>query len=204
MTSYRRRRGQSAKLQPKFVGPYRVIKVLPNHTYRVEHSGQISEQRLKPYHGSPEAAGQAPPLLEPTRQPISRGRRNQPRDWEIFILDPEAVHDADDPPLRNPPPVPCVRNPPTQTSRQGGPPPPAVVPEGLPPLPQMDDPEEIPPTLETPGPPDGPTDPTLRRGKRNRRPPNYLADYHVGYLTTPQRSNSSLQSSMNSGYHLWS
>jgi len=37
MVSYCRRRRQSAKLQPKFVGPYCVV-VLPNHTYRVEHS----------------------------------------------------------------------------------------------------------------------------------------------------------------------
>jgi len=42
MVSYRRRRGQSAKLQPKFVGPYCVVEVLPNHTYRVERSGQVS------------------------------------------------------------------------------------------------------------------------------------------------------------------
>jgi len=32
----------SAKLQPKFVGPYCVTEVLPNHTYRVERSGQTS------------------------------------------------------------------------------------------------------------------------------------------------------------------
>jgi len=79
MISYRRRRGQSAKLQPKLVGPYCIVEVLANHTYRVERSGQISvqnEQRLKPYCGSPEASGQAPPLLEPARQPISCGRRS--------------------------------------------------------------------------------------------------------------------------------
>jgi len=75
MVSYRRRRGQSAKFQPKFVGPYCVVEVLPNHTYRVEHSGQVSvqsEQRLKPYQASPNAARQAPPLLEPNRQPNHR------------------------------------------------------------------------------------------------------------------------------------
>jgi len=88
MVSYRRRRGQSAKLQPKFVEPYCIIEVLPNHTYRVERSGQVSvqnEQRLKLYEGSPDAAGQAPPLLEPARQPISRGRVARPREWEIPI-----------------------------------------------------------------------------------------------------------------------
>jgi len=77
MVSYRRRRGQSAKLQPKFVGPYCVVEVPPNHTNRVKRSGQVSvqsEQRLKPYHASPDAVGQAPPLLEPNRQPNHRGR----------------------------------------------------------------------------------------------------------------------------------
>jgi len=76
MVSYRRRRGQSAELQPKFVGPYCVVEVLPNHTYRMERSGQVSvqsEQRLKPYHASPDTVGQAPPLLEPSRQPNHRG-----------------------------------------------------------------------------------------------------------------------------------
>jgi len=42
IVSYRRRRGQLAKLLPKFVGPYCVVEVPPNHTYRVECSGQIS------------------------------------------------------------------------------------------------------------------------------------------------------------------
>jgi len=77
MVSYRRSRRQSTKLQPKFVGPYCVLEVLLNHTYRVERSGQISvpsEQQLKPYYGSPEAAGQALPLLEPARQPITLGK----------------------------------------------------------------------------------------------------------------------------------
>jgi len=64
MIRHRRRRGQAAKLQPKFVGPYCVIEVMSNHMYRVEHSGQVSvqnEARLKPYRASPDAAGQAPP-----------------------------------------------------------------------------------------------------------------------------------------------
>jgi len=88
MVSYRRRRGQSAKLQPKFVGPYCVVEVLPNYTYRVERSGQTSvqsEQRLKPYHASPDAVGQAPPLLERSQQPNHRGRATQPREVEIVV-----------------------------------------------------------------------------------------------------------------------
>jgi len=88
MVSYRRQPEQSAKLQPKFVGPYYVVEVLPNHTYRVERSGQTSvqsKQRLKPYHASPDAVGQALPLLEPNHQPNHRGRTTQPREVEIVI-----------------------------------------------------------------------------------------------------------------------
>jgi len=88
MVSYRRRRGQSAKLQPIFVCPYCVVEVLPNHTYRAERSGQVlvqNEQRLKPYHASPDAVFQAPLLLEPNRQPNHWGRTTQPREVEIVV-----------------------------------------------------------------------------------------------------------------------
>jgi len=64
------------------------VEVLPNHTYHVEHSGQVSvqsEQCLKPYHASPDAVGQAPPLLEPNRQPNHRGWTTQPREVEIVV-----------------------------------------------------------------------------------------------------------------------
>jgi len=77
MTSHRRQRGQAAKLQPKFVGSYCVIEVMPNHTYKVERSGQVSiqnEARLKSYWASPDAAGQAPLLLKPARNPPMRGQ----------------------------------------------------------------------------------------------------------------------------------
>jgi len=141
MVSYCRRRGISAKLQPKFVGPYCIIEVLANHTYRVERSGQISvqnEQRLKPYYGSPEAAGQAPPLLEPARQPISHGRINRPRDWEIFVQDPEEPNTTlesqpRDPPPHLPPPEPTSM--PTQTEDNYPPP---------------EDLEEMPPDVQPP------------------------------------------------------
>jgi len=52
MISRRGRCGQVAKLQQKFVGPYCMTKVMPNHTYKVERSGQVSilnEARLKLY-----------------------------------------------------------------------------------------------------------------------------------------------------------
>jgi len=81
MLSYWRKCGQPAKLQPKFVGPYCIIEVLPNHTYRVECSRQISvqsEKRLKPYWASPGAVGQALPLLEPARRPTGGEGRPPP------------------------------------------------------------------------------------------------------------------------------
>jgi len=76
MTSLRRQREQVAKLQSKFVGPYCVIEVMPNHTYKVERLDQVSNQneaRLKLYRVSPDAMGQ-PRLLELVRHPTMRGR----------------------------------------------------------------------------------------------------------------------------------
>lgn len=74
----RRRQGQSEKLCPKFVGPYRVIEVRPNHTYKLERNGQESiqnESRLKPFVECPEEVGQAPFIPEPVRQPNMKGAR---------------------------------------------------------------------------------------------------------------------------------
>jgi len=102
MISHRRRRGQAAKLQPKFVGPYCVIEVMSNHTYTVERSGQVSiqnEARVKPYWASLDAAGQAPPLLEPTRRPPMRGRGLPYKDIEEVLPDQEGADDTPtDPP----------------------------------------------------------------------------------------------------------
>jgi len=42
MVNYRKFRGQGAKLQLKFVGPYAAVEVMPNHTYKIEHSGEMS------------------------------------------------------------------------------------------------------------------------------------------------------------------
>jgi len=88
MTSHRRWLGKAAKLQPKFVGPYCVIEVMPNHTYNVEHVGQVSvqhEARLKSYRASPDAAGQAPPLLEPMCRSTMRGRARVDRELEVVL-----------------------------------------------------------------------------------------------------------------------
>jgi len=65
-----------------------VVEALPNHAYCVETSEQISvqsEQRLKPYHVSPDTVGQAPPSWSLPVKPITRGRVTQPREWEIFV-----------------------------------------------------------------------------------------------------------------------
>jgi len=107
MISHRRRRGQAAKLQLKFVGPYCVIEVMSNQTYKMECSEQVSiqnEARLKPYWGSSDAAGQAPPLLEPARRPPMRGRGMAYREIEEVLPDQEGATDAPTDLLRPPPP----------------------------------------------------------------------------------------------------
>jgi len=68
MVNYRRRRRPATKLQPKFVGPYAVVEVMPNHTYKIEHSVQLSIQNkahLKPYWVSPDTVGEAPRCWSP-------------------------------------------------------------------------------------------------------------------------------------------
>jgi len=80
--------GQAAKLQPKFVGPYAVVEVMPNHTYRLERLGQVSvqnEARLKPYWASPGATGEAPLLLEPRRQTAMRVWRRRGPEYEMAM-----------------------------------------------------------------------------------------------------------------------
>jgi len=88
MISHRPRRRQADKLQPKFVGPYCVTEVMPNHEYEVEHSDQMSiqnEARLKSYWASPDTAGQTPPLLEPTRRLTIRERVRANRELEVVV-----------------------------------------------------------------------------------------------------------------------
>jgi len=125
MTSHRRRRGQAAKLQPKFVGPYCVIEVMPNHTYKVECSGQVSvqnEARLKPYWASPDAAGQAPPLLNPARRPPMRRRGMAYRELEEVLPDQERAADVPTDLPQQPPPQEEVADTPEDRSEPAPPP----------------------------------------------------------------------------------
>jgi len=88
VVNYRRRRRQAAKSQPKLVGPYAVVEVMPNRSYKLERSGQVSiqnEARLKPYWASLDAAGEAPPLLEPRRQTTTLGRRQHGPEYEVVV-----------------------------------------------------------------------------------------------------------------------
>jgi len=78
--------GQAAKLQPKFIGPYVVVEAMPNHTYKLERSGQVSvqnEARLKPYWASPGAAGEAPCCWSPggRQQRAGGGNMDQNMKW---------------------------------------------------------------------------------------------------------------------------
>ena len=51
--SRQRRKGINPKLQPQFVGPFRVSKAYCNHTYRLDgYRSLVSQSRLKLYHDS--------------------------------------------------------------------------------------------------------------------------------------------------------
>ena len=51
--SRQRRKGVNLKLQPQFVGPFRVSKAYCNHTYRLDgYWSLVSQSRLKLYHDS--------------------------------------------------------------------------------------------------------------------------------------------------------
>ena len=173
MVSYRRKRGQSAKLQPKFIGPYQVTECYENHSYKIERSGQVSiqnEKRLKPYHPSPDAVGQAPPLLEPRRRPNMRGTRQAEEEPEDLIPIPLEPRENQEPPPevpREPPqeqPQESYQEPPQEQPQE-----PLQEPRVASPATQQAHNQGIPngrETLEHPG-----------RPTRQRRPPPHLSDY---------------------------
>ncbi|XP_067947231.1 uncharacterized protein [Watersipora subatra] len=91
MTRKRKKRGQSEKLCPKFVGPFRITEVRPNHTYKLKRNGQESiqnEGRLKPFVECVEEGGQAPFIPEPVRHPNMKGARKLKKAPDpLFSLD---------------------------------------------------------------------------------------------------------------------
>jgi len=154
--------------------------VLPNHTYRVEQFGQVSvqsEQCLKPYIASPDAVGQAPPLLEPNRHPNHWGRTTQLREVEIILpkeadkeqaalleqLEQQQRKERQQQQQAPGPPLLLGEDTPTRMLDEGGDPPTTAAEEPL-----------------------APSRPAqTERSQRPRRPPRYLADYAVGHLELP-------------------
>jgi len=108
----------AAKPQPRLIGPYTVVEVMPNHTYKLEHSGQVSiqnEARLKLYWANLDAAGENPPLLEPRRQTTTQGRRRHGPGYKVVMPRAEdlARQERPLPPteVRPPPPEPSLMPP---------------------------------------------------------------------------------------------
>ena len=104
MVNHQRRRGEMPKLQPKYVGPYTIVEVFPNHTYRVEKNGYQtvqSEGRLKPFTACEQEAGRAPPTRE-SRRP--RGRPAPMAPTTSTYPQPTGVWEA--PVATNPGPLP--------------------------------------------------------------------------------------------------
>ena len=42
LVNKRRKKGETPKLQPKYVGPYTILQSFANHTYKLERQGQAS------------------------------------------------------------------------------------------------------------------------------------------------------------------
>ena len=73
LLSKKKKKGESKKLQPRYVGPYTITQAWANHTYRVEKGRKSSvenEVRLKLHRPCPTRIGQAPPLDE--NNPVPR------------------------------------------------------------------------------------------------------------------------------------
>jgi len=86
---------------------------MPNHTYKLERSGQVSiqnEARLKLYWASLDVAGEAPPLLEPRRQTTMRGRQRHGPEYKVVVPQAEDLARKERPLLSTevPPPPPAL------------------------------------------------------------------------------------------------
>jgi hypothetical protein len=89
MVNKRLKKGQTAKLAPKFLGPYKILQVYPNRTYKLSRDGQTSvesEGRLKTFHGPDDPRAEAPLLLEPTRRKLMMGRPAPPPKLNVKTL----------------------------------------------------------------------------------------------------------------------
>lgn len=77
---------KSLKPLPKFVGPFTILQVDDNHTYRVEQNGRVgreSEIRFKTYFSSANVAGRAPRSEDPNRQPTKHdGMMVERKRWQ--------------------------------------------------------------------------------------------------------------------------
>ena len=76
----------------KYIGPYKVMEVFDNHTYKLERNGKVScehEDRLKPFHQARNSWGKAAGEGETSRQPTRAGyqvqREERPTPLELFL-----------------------------------------------------------------------------------------------------------------------
>jgi len=90
---------------------------MPNHTYKLKRSGQVSiqnEARLKPYWASLDAT-RAAPLLEPRRQTTTCGRQQHRSEYKVVVARAEDLVRQERPlpstEVCPPPPVPSLTPP---------------------------------------------------------------------------------------------
>ena len=98
MVNHQRRRGEMGKLKEKYVGPYTIKEVRPNHTYIIAQGERMSvqnEARLKPYVECPSLGGRAPVSSEPYPQRPRRRAGQRPRQVEEEIhVEPQSVEET--------------------------------------------------------------------------------------------------------------
>ena len=96
LKSFRQKKGTTAKLRRKYVGPYIIKEVYENHTYLLERNGKMCrehENRLKPFRQSPSSWSKATTEGEPNRQPTRAGyhanKKSTPSALERFLENEE-------------------------------------------------------------------------------------------------------------------
>ena len=103
--SRRRKKGVNPKLQPQFAGPFKVVEVYPNHTYRLaDYKSIVNESRLKKYHRpvethpvDPQVAPQSGASRAPTTTTAAKkatgGRPRQARHDRLALVPVPTVLD---------------------------------------------------------------------------------------------------------------